>query len=506
MNAASLFAASERAGHDALALRWDDGAMTYGVLGDRVRRAAAALECHGVAAGDRVALLLPNHPSFAVALLATVWIGAVAAVLSPAWLPHDLARALDDADARVLVTTESAAMSLGSAPPITLLVDDALHADSFDAALDRASAAHWSIPLPRDVNDPATILYSSGTTGDPKGIVLTHGNLVFNAMSKVRYCEIGARDALALVVPISHCFGQNVVLLGALAAGATVRMHARFDARRLLQSIRAGEVSHLFAVPLVFQRLLDAGDPTPLRALRCALSAAAPLPESLAQRWRVVTGHALRQGYGLTESSPFATYDDGRANGAAGVGRAIAGVEVRIGEIHGDGWLRPGVAGEIAIRGPNVMHGYWRRPAATARALRNGWLRTGDVGRLSSDGTLQLVDRLDDVINVAGFKVYPSDVERAVLDHAAIAEAAAYRLPDANRGWLVALDVVPSPGMPLHSDDVHQLAHARLASFQRPARVRIVSFLPRSPSGKVLRRVLTASAVGPEESAPASRG
>ena len=505
MNAASLFAASERADPDALAIRWDDGAMTYGVLGDQVRRAAAALDAHGVAPGDRVALLLPNHPSFAVALLATLWIGAIAAVLSPAWLPHDLARALDEADARVLVTTGSAAMSLGSAPPITLLVDSAGHASSFDAALDGAPGARWSVPLPRNANDPATILYSSGTTGDPKGVVLTHGNLVFNARSKVRYCEIGAGDALALVVPISHCFGQNVVLLGALAAGATVRMHARFDAGRVLRSIRAGEVSHLFAVPLVFQRLLDAGDPAPLQALRCALSAAAPLSESLAQRWRSVTGHPLRQGYGLTESSPFATYDDGVANGAAGVGRAIAGVEVRIGEIHGDGWAGPGDTGEIAIRGPNVMRGYWRRPAATARALRDGWLRTGDVGRLSSDGALQLVDRLDDVINVAGFKVYPSDVERAVLSHPAIAEAAAYRLPDANRGWLVALDVVLSPGMPLRADEVHQLARERLASFQRPARVRMVSELPRSPSGKVLRRVLTASAAGPEESAPAPR-
>jgi len=242
----------------------------------------------------------------------------------------------------------------------------------------------------------------------------------------------------------------------------------------------------------VFERLLDAAPPATLHRLRCALSAAAPLSEPLAARWRECSGRALRQGYGLTESSPFATY---AGDGGTDVGRAIDGVEVRIAQVGGAAWLEADELGEIVLRGPNVMRGYWRRPDATARVLHDGWLRTGDLGRLSPDGRLHVVDRLDDVINVAGFKVHPSDVERAALAHPAVRDAAAYRVPDGARGWGVALDVVLGEGARApDAGELRAFIGARLARFQQPARLRLVSGLPRSPSGKVLRRVLTASA------------
>ena len=493
MNAVRLFDAHERRAPGALALRWDTGTMTYGELGVRARRAAAVLAARGVRAEERVALLLPNDPAFAVALLATYWLGATAVVLSPAWQPADAARALADADARVLVTTQAAAAALGAELPETLLVDVASGARSFDAAIASAGDTGPLEPAPRRAGDAAVILFSSGTTGDPKGVVLSHGNLVFNAESKARYCGLTASDSLALVLPVAHCFGQNAVLLAALTAGASVRLYPRFDEDRLRAGIVAGEVSVLFAAPVVFQRLLDAGDPAVLGALRCSLSAAAPMSVTLARRWREATGLPLLQGYGLTESSPFAAFDDATSDQPGCVGRAIEGVEIRIGEIDGDGWMKPGELGEIAIRGPNVMREYWRRPEQTRRALRGGWLRSGDVGRLSPQGHLTLTDRLDDAINVAGFKVYPSDVERAVTAHPAVAEAAAYRVRHGARGWRVAVDVVLAPGMTLDAAGLHAFAEERLAGFQRPSLVRFVSGLPRSPSGKVLRRVLTAS-------------
>lgn len=491
MNAAALFNTRERHDPSALALRWDGGSMTYGELGSQARRAAGALAARGVGVDDRVALLLPNDPRFAVALLGTLWLGATAAVLSPVWHGRDALQALLDADVRALVTTQTLAEALGALPCPTLLVDAATGYESFARALAAARIDRASEPVPRVEDDPATILYSSGTTGDPKGVVLSHGNLVFNARSKQRYCDIQPTDALALVVPISHCFGQNVVLLGALAAGASVRLYQRFDAQQLGAGIARAEVSHLYAPPPVFQRLLEAAPPAALRRLRCALSAAAPLTEALAERWRASTGRALRQGYGLTESSPFATYAD---DGAADVGRAIDGVEVRIADVDGGAWLEAGELGEIVLRGPNVMQGYWRRPEATARVLRDGWLRTGDLGRLTQDGRLSVADRLDDVINVAGFKVHPSDVERAALAHPAVCDAAAYRVPDGARGWNVALDVVlGDASRTAVAGELRAFIGARLARFQQPARLRLVSGLPRSPSGKVLRRVLTAS-------------
>ena len=491
MNAAALFNTRERHDPSALALRWDGGSMSYGDLGTQARRAAAALAARGVGVDDRVALLLPNDPTFAVALLGTLWLGATAAVLSPVWRGHDALQALLDADVRALVTTQALAAELGALPCPTLLVDAMTGYESFTRALAVQRVDPESPPHSRAADDPATILYSSGTTGEPKGVVLSHGNLVFNAESKGRYCGIQPSDALALVVPVSHCFGQNVVLLGALAAGASVRLYQRFDVHQLCAGIARGEVSHLYAPPLVFQGLLEVAPPATLRRLRCALSAAAPLAEPLAVRWRESTGRALRQGYGLTESSPFATYAD---DGGADVGRAIDGVEVRIAEVDGEGWLAPNAVGEIVLRGSNVMLGYWRQPDATARVLRDGWLRTGDLGRLTADGRLSVVDRLDDVINVAGFKVHPSDVERAALTHPAVRDAAAYRVPDGARGWCVALDVVLGDvsRMP-EVGELRAFIDARLARFQQPATVRLVSGLPRSPSGKVLRRVLTAS-------------
>lgn len=491
MNAAALFNTRERQDPGALAVRWDGGSMTYGELGNQARRAAAALAARGVGVDDRVALLLPTDPRFPVALLGTLWLGATAAVLSPLWRAGDTLQALLDADVQVLVTTQALAAGLGALPCPTLLVDAATGYESFTHALAVARADHGAPPRSRDAHHPATILYSSGTTGDPKGIVLSHGNLAFTAQSKVRYCRILPSDALALVVPISHCFGQNVVLLGAFAAGASVRLYQRFDAHQLCIGIERGEVSHLYGPPPVFRRLLDAAPGSTLRRLRCALSAAAPLPEPLAERWRDVTGRPLRQGYGLTESSPFATFAD---DGSVDVGRAIDGVQVRIAEVDGAGWLEANALGEIVLRGPNVMLGYWRRPDATARVLRDGWLRTGDLGWLTADGRLCVVDRLDDVINVAGFKVHPSDVERAALAHPAVGDAAAYRLPDGARGWCVALDVVPrDASRATDAGELRAFIDARLARFQRPVRLRLVSGLPRSPSGKVLRRVLTAS-------------
>lgn len=481
-------------------MRWDDGAMTYGQLGDASRRFGEALAEAGVSSDDRIAILLPNDPAFAVALLGCFWRGATAAVLSPTWKPVDSERALADSDARALVTTRAVAATLRGCPPTVFLVDSDDDAFSFACACARQGAGLNGPPVSRRHSEPATILYSSGTTADPKGVVLSHGNLLFNARSKVRYCGIGPDDGLALVVPISHCFGQNVVLLGALAAGASVRIYERFHAEQVLAGIRAGEVTHLYATPLVFRRLLDAEASDALRSLRVALSAAAPLPPALAARWRAATGKALLQGYGLTESSPFATFDDGREEAPGYVGRAIDGTEIRIGEIEGDRWLGADALGEVAIRGPNVMTGYWRRPDETARALRDGWLRTGDTGRLSANGGLHLADRLDDAINVAGFKVYPSDVERAIGSHADIAEVVAYRVVSASRGSQVALDVVPAAGATITAADVHARATTALSGFQRPAFVRIVSSIPRSPAGKVLRKSLTASFVPPPSS------
>jgi long-chain acyl-CoA synthetase len=304
-----------------------------------------------------------------------------------------------------------------------------------------------------------------------------------------------------MVVPVSHCFGQNVVLLGALLAGASVRLFARFDAATVHDAITRGEVTMLLAAPAAFERLLALDDPAVLQRLRYALTAAAPPHRTLAARWEAAAGQPLAQGYGMTECSPFATYA-AAADESSAVGAPIHGVDVRIAMPDGRP-ARAGEAGEIVIRGPNVMAGYWRRPEESARALRDGWLHTGDVGTMDADGILHLVSRLDDVINVAGFKAWPGDVERVLGEHPAVLEAGACGIPHDVRGAAVAVAAVLRPGAAATADELMRFASSRLAGFQRPALLRIVDALPRSASGKLLRRELTASLQRESQESPA---
>ena len=503
MNVAAGFDRQARETPAARALHGNHGTTHYGELREQVRQFALQLAERGVATGDRVALLLPNHPAFAVALLGTHWLGAVATVLSPAWAAADAAKALAQADPCLLVTTRELARVVGVELANTLLVDDEHDAPAVSVSPCASRGTGMDAPAPRSASDPASILFSSGTTSEPKGVVLTHGNLIFNAAAKRRYCGIRPTDRLALVVPASHCFGQNVVILGALLAGACVRISPRFDAAETARDILAGDVTMLMAAPPAFARLLALGDDAPLRALRYALTAAARVPDALAARWHEASGRPLSQGYGLTECSPFATYRDAVTGDGQDVGRAIEGVDVRIADQESGGrWLPAGEPGEIVIRGRNVMAGYWRRPDATAHALRGGWLRTGDVGTLDATGCLRVIDRVDDMINVAGFKAWPSDIERVLATHPLVAEAAAYGIPDAARGRTVAAAVVLRAGASAEPCELAAFAAARLATFQRPTMLRVVDALPRSPAGKVLRRALSAEHQGMDHASP----
>jgi long-chain acyl-CoA synthetase len=497
MNVASLFDRQALARPSALALTWTGGTLSYGELRTLALRMAALLAARGIGSGDRVAILLPNHHALPIAVLGAAWIGAVPVLLSPAWAVADAGRALLAADPGLCITTPERAGPIAAPLRTTLLVDPDDLAPV--PAMLLSTPAVERTPAARRTDEPAVVLYSSGTTGDPKGVVLTHGNLVFNARAKIAACGIGPDDRLAMVVPMAHCFGLNVVLLGALAAGAGVRLFARFDAGTCTRAILDGETTMLFGPPTVFQRLLALGDRDALRRLRYGLAAAAPLPAGLADAWYAAAGWRLAQGYGLTESSPFATYESVASAAAGSVGRVIAGVEIRMAATEGN-------VGEILIRGPNVMAGYFRRPEATARVLRDGWLHTGDVGTLDDAGVLHLVGRLDDVVNVAGFKAWPSDVERILLAHPAVAEAAAFGVPDPERGAAVAAAVVLRAGAWAEGSEIAAYAADRLAGYQRPTRVHVVDVLPRGPAGKLLRRALGETFGAPPPAVVAATG
>ena len=476
--------------HDPLAtaIRFEGRTITHGELDRLVARAANVLAALGVRPGDRVALVLPNVPDFVVAYLGTLRLGAIAASVSATWPGEAMERALAAAAPRVVVTTrELRARLTGDAGGTVLVVDDdALAAGSWRG---RLGQARDEAPIvPRHADHPAAILFSSGTTGDPKGVTLSHGNVRFNAIAKRRSLGIGPGARLLLFVPVTHVYGQNAVLTSALCAGASVVLQRRFDEADALAAIAHEGVTMLPAVPAALARLLAAAPPAVLRQLQLAFSAAAPLPSATAHAWREATGRAIQVGYGLTETSPFATHARGDA-GPGSVGRAIDGVEVRAADPESGRLLPAGSTGELVIRGPNVMLGYWQRPRETAAALRDGWLRTGDLGAVEADGTTRLLDRLADVVNVSGFKVVPLDVEEALRRHPAVADAAAFAVPDARTGERVEAAVELRDGATLSEAELLATCRAALPAYAVPRRV-VARALPRNPGGKTLRRVL----------------
>jgi long-chain acyl-CoA synthetase len=309
-------------------------------------------------------------------------------------------------------------------------------------------------------------------------------------VAKVRHCGTTLQDRLALVLPLFHCYGQNAILNHGLHAGATIVLQRRFDPEQAVRMFIEHNVTALFGAPTVFIKLLHTTmNPNALRSIRYFFTAGATMPPSVALEWRERYGKVLHEGYGMTETSPFASYNHPRRWKAGSIGMPIDGVVMNVVDTEGNP-VALGEPGEIVVRGPNVMLGYWRRPADTARALRRGWFHTGDIGCVDDEGYFHIVDRLKDMINVAGFKVYPAEVERVLHAHPAVAEAAVFALPDPIKGETVAAHVIARRGSTTAPAELLTFCRERMAVFKVPQHIRFVDDLPKNATGKVLKRVL----------------
>jgi len=460
MNIASQVAIRRRQDPDGIAIFFEGGSYSYADLDRRAAGAALELCRMGVQRGDRVVLCLPNTPEFVIWYLGALRIGAIAVTINPGLTEEEVRFLLEDSGARV-VLREPRMPEPAEGP-----IDD----------------------LPADA--PAVIVYTSGTTGTPKGATLSHGNVLFVAESKRRCLGIRSDDRMLLFLPMFHCFGQNAVLNAAFAGGAAVVLQRSFDAESVLAAIAEQSATILCGVPTHFIVLCDRATPDEMRTVRYFMSAAAPLPLEIERRWRQRFGKAIHQGYGLTESSPFASYNHETAYREGSIGTAIDGVEMAVADVVTGRLLGPGEKGEIVVRGPNVMLGYWRRPEETRDAITDGWLRTGDIGRMDSDGYFYLEDRLKDMVIVGGFNVYPKEVEEALYHHPAVAEAAVYGIPDPVMGERVRAAVVLRDGTLSNAEDLLACCRAKLADYKLPADFDFVTELPKSRTGKVLKRVL----------------
>jgi long-chain acyl-CoA synthetase len=494
VNVADLVAAAADRHGDRAALVEAEGGrrLTWSEMEAAVARGAGALRAAGVSPGDRVALLLPNSAAFAVALWSVLRAGAVVVPVNPAYTPPEIAHMLRDSgsaamvvDSRLRAGAEAAVAAGGGGVRLHAPAD-------LDAAGPEIAAGAAAAP-----GDRAVICYTSGTTGRPKGAVLSHRNLCANlgSFGDLPRLDLGPTDVLYGVLPFFHVFGLNVVLNAAARAGAAVVAVERFSPSGSLRALREHGITIAFGAPPVFAAWAALGPPDGgLPDLRAAISGADSLPVATFDAFAARFDIAILEGYGLTETAPVLTSTAVSPEVRAGtVGHPVPGVEVRVLDPAGAD-VPDGEIGEIAARGPNVFGGYHDRPEETREVLdADGWFRTGDLGCLDGDGYLTISGRLKDMLIVSGFNVYPREVEDVLLAHPDIAEAAVVGLPDARTGERVRAVVVPREGAEPTADEVIAHCRERLARYKLPREVEVVPALPRTALGKLARTELRGS-------------
>lgn len=471
--------------------------LSYAELDERCRRFAAYLGSAGVGRGERVAILLPNVPEFAVSYFGAIAAGCVAVPVNVRLSPGEIEYILSDCGARAVVTTTSHFEKIASLPRLGavrpwLLVDgkEARGAESFLRTMDCSPLAE---PFPASPGDLACLLYTSGTTGYPKGAMISHSNALFNVGSCRTALGYGEDDRGLVSVPLFHVTGLHSQLVALLACGGTVVLQREYDTRTMLELIAAHKISALFFVPAIYKLItlrpdLDRID---LSAVRVAAYGGAPMDRETIAALRKILPADLHNCYGLTECSSLATVlpshlAEARADS---VGFPVPGTQAQVrGE---DGRvLPPGEAGELWLKGPHIVKGYFGAPKKTAEAIRDGWLKTGDVARIDAEGLVYILDRLKDMINRGGEKIYGLEVENVLFAIPGVAEAAVIGIPHPVFGEVPAAYVVPAQGAALVPEAIREFCRSRLADYKVPVEVRIVDRLPRNPGGKVLKAEL----------------
>jgi long-chain acyl-CoA synthetase len=506
LSIASLLAESALRRPAKTAVICESTSLSYGQLWDQARRYAAVLRDRGVGPGDRVAMLMPNIPQFPMTYYGVLALGAVVVPIHSLLKAEEIGFVLADAEVTVLVC---AAPLLGEGAAGAKLADVPLLSvmEGSDPGVERLDVLAQGVDpvasyVQREAGDDAVFLYTSGTTGKPKGAVMSHLNMLMNAqLSATSVIEIATDDVVLAVLPLFHSFGQTCVMNASFVNGATLVLLPRFDGQRALDLMIEHQVTVFEGVPTMYIGLLEVARKDPRRPpLRNATSGGASLPVTVIEAFHEIFGVDVYEGYGLSETAPVATFNQrvyGRKAGT--VGCAIWGVQVEVArpEIEESIELLPlGELGEIVIRGHNVMNRYHNRPEATAAAIVDGWFRSGDLGTKDAEGFITIVDRKKDMVLRGGFNVYPREVEETLLRHPAISQVAVFAVPDDRYGEEVCAAVIRSGEV--SEAEIIAWAKERMAAYKYPRLVRFVDAMPLGPSGKVLKRELAARFAGRE--------
>jgi long-chain acyl-CoA synthetase len=494
------------------ALRFGPTRLTYAEVWAQAQRCAAALAELGVKKGDRVALMLPNCPQYVIAYYGTLRAGGVVAQVNPLYTPRELEYLIKDSGAEVIVVADvlyPVVQAANVSPRHTLVatmrgdVPLGPGAQRFEEVLAGVSSVPPEVTIdPRQ--DVAAFQYTGGTTGVSKAAMLTHFNLLANVQQCRAWNPGGGppgSERILTVIPLFHSYGMTVCMNYGMASGYELILLPRFDLKEVMETIKATQPTYFPGVPTMYVAVLNFpnAEDYGVSSIKYCNSGAAPLPLEVIAGFEQRFGGKIREGHGLSETSPFSHGQPfGIPPRPGTVGMPGPDTECDIVDVEtGSRVLPPGEVGEIRIRGPQVMKGYWNRPHETANALRDGWLYTGDLGTMDEQGYFSIVDRKKDMIISSGYNVYPRDVEEVLYEHPDVLECCVAGVPDAYRGEQVKAYVVRRPGVDVSTEALDAFCRERLAAYKVPRVYEFRESLPKSAVGKVLRRLLIA-----EESAP----
>ncbi|MDQ0430254.1 long-chain acyl-CoA synthetase [Planomicrobium stackebrandtii] len=483
---------------------------SYGEFDQSVAVFAGALQGLGVKKGDHVAFLLGNTPHFLISLYATMRLGATAVPINPIYSPDEIAYIANNSDAKVVVALdmllpliEGAHKALPAVKSYVICETDPSTPEkmgqlseevkgkvhSFTGLLGKSAPLTALAEVQAD--DNAVILYTSGTTGKPKGAMLTHQNLYSNARDVGEYLQIGENDRVVATLPVFHVFALTVVVNAPLLQGATIVLVPRFNPKEVFEAIKTSKASVFAGVPTMFNFMnqLPDVDPADFASVRLAVSGGSAMPVALLHSFEDKFNVRISEGYGLSEASPVTCFNPiDRERKAGSIGTSIINVENKVVNELGEE-VGPNEVGELIVRGPNVMKGYYKMPEETAAAIRDGWLYTGDLARVDDEGYFYIVDRKKDMIIVGGYNVYPREVEEVLFAHPAILEAAVVGLPDPDFGEEVSAYVVlKDPSVSVEELKAYCAEH--LAKYKVPRQFEVLEELPKNTTGKILRRSL----------------
>ncbi len=495
MNVADEFVRGALCFPDKKALIFGNAAYTYAEMNGIIESMSGYLIKLGVSKGDRIALYMTNRPEWIMIYYAIAKLGAISVCVPGAYKKDEVKGVVRDSRSSMVVTSEELLSQLPSHEDIPLVRETIIieRDDSFQSILRRESS--YAVPAEMDTtgDDVAAILYTGGTTGTPKGAMLTHRNLLYSAQNVAFHERLVPDDMGGSFLPLNHVFAQCHIMHTYFSRCATLVLFPAFDMDKISAAIVEHNVTRFYAVPTIFIRFLNNPDSRKqLKSIRYVFSGGTSMPAEIVRQWVDAFGIPIHEAYGMTESASIVTFNHLFRHKIGSIGMPAGIIELKVVDKN-DNELKQGEQGEIILRGPNIMKGYFEQPEETAMALRNGWFHSGDVGVFDEEGYLYIVDRIKDIVITGGENVYPKEVEDLLHQHKAVNECGVVGIPHQEYGEAVTAFVTLKPGMTVDERSLISFCKERMANFKVPKAIHFVDDLPKTPQGKILRRELRES-------------